>query len=160
MSSIISDSNCELSCLKRFEGIYVHPNTTSSGGNLFFLACICWYCLCTEHYAMDVYRRASASHFSSQCGNIHATQAKGAALTCSLWRSDELCMLKRCIALAEVDNGDISSSHKPSVIPCLVGWGGGRRKMVGCAPESSVYPFTLLLHPYWSFQIEILIDVI
>lgn len=70
---------------------------------------------------MDVYTQASASHFGSQCGNIHGTQARGAALRCSLWRSDELGMLKRCLVLAEVDNGDISSTHKLSVIGA---WGG------------------------------------
>lgn len=66
-------------------------------------------------------------------------QAKGAALRRSLWRSDELCMLKCCIVLAEVDNSDISSTHKPSLIKRLVGgtlqscnWDV---KMVGCAPE-------------------------
>lgn len=90
------------------------------------------------------------------------TQAKGAAPRCSLWRNDELCMLKRCDVLAEVDNGDISSTHKPSVI----GVGGGRGgtlqncnwdgKMVGCAPECLLsFPF-----PYRRFQIEILIDVL
>lgn len=76
---------------------------------------------------MDVYRRASASHFS-QCGNIHATQTRAAAPGRSLWRSDELCMLKRCVVLAGADNGDISSSHKPSVIQCL-GSGGYSAKL-------------------------------
>lgn len=74
------------------------------------------------------------------------TQAKGAALRRSLWSSDELCMLKRCHVVAEVDNGDISSTHKPSVIGV---WGGalcktaiGDGKMVGCAPEHLLsFPF-------------------
>lgn len=121
-----------------------------------FLGCICWYCLCTDHYAVHVYKWASASHFGSRCGNIQETQAKGAALRRSLWRSDELCMLKRCVVLAEVDNSDISSSHKPSVIQRLVGGGVGVlcKDAFGMEKWWVVLPSVdaLLFHSYRAFN--------
>lgn len=54
-------------------------------------------------YVPYVYGRPSALHLSGWSGNSHATQVKRAALTCSLCRRGELCMLNRCAALAEVD---------------------------------------------------------
>lgn len=67
-------------------------------------------------------------------------------------------MLKRCDVLAEVDNSDISSSHKPSVIQR---WGGGGvgalcKDAFGMEKWWVVLPMPLL--HYCSAHTELVID--
>lgn len=102
---------------------------------------------------MLVYRRASASHFGSRCGNIHETQAKGAA-----HGGATSCACSRCGVLAEVDISDISSSHNSSVIRCLVG-GVLLKMLLGwksgglCSGVSAVDLFSaLLFYAYSDFN--------